>query len=317
MILRRVITSSNQVNAAREVNFAEDTHEERTKRMYLDSCCSHGMVIVNDRAMEFLSNVVQQWNHDEISLTEEGKVMTISHIARLGPFDNVFVCPNSRKNICGLLRLADMGYMFEYGPNGKWLRDAATLVTVLPLLVDGDSGLPYLRITDFVMLTDRNSTGMRAIHMLDGVAIRPHQVPPQGIVYPQLRLHDHGFAEAVALHPIQGPNRTVPGTDDYMSDSFITHQPVLPEIRAMPQIIEDQRQAANAHNAGRWGPMTLFNAGVEQSSDDNYDTCTRGMNQLNEEGVQTYRTNAEMDAHEEAEQFEAGWQHDQDEDDQA
>jgi hypothetical protein len=179
MITRRYIISSKLVNAKQEVNFIEDSEERYTDRMYFDSCCSHGMVVVRPQVARHMTNLqLRTWGDvDEIQLSEGGKTMVVTHTGDLGAFTNVFVCAHIRKNLCGLLRINDMGYGYVSEPSADgpkvWIYDADSGIKVLDVDMDPVIGLPYCRITDFLKLTPRHLTGMQSMDMMEGTTVEP------------------------------------------------------------------------------------------------------------------------------------------------
>jgi hypothetical protein len=158
MIITRKYTN------APEVNMMEN--QEVSTRVYLDSCCSHGSVIVNEAMLAHMTNLtLTPYKNDEesaIQLSERGKTMTVSHVGDLGAFTGVMVAPNIRKNLCGILRLNLMGYNFtmnsakseDQGQPTSWITHGETDVKIFQCSMDPVVGLPWLELTDFLKLTD-------------------------------------------------------------------------------------------------------------------------------------------------------------------
>jgi hypothetical protein len=165
-----------------EVNLAvAPVHQDETK-MYIDSCCSHGTIVVNVHMLKYMTNVIPlTFVSDEdssIQLSEAGKTMVVSSKGTLGAFKEVIVCPNLRKNLCGMMRLALNGYGFTMDAGGgdsnssprSWIFDDKTKVRVLKCKMDGGGGMPYVMLADFLKLTPQSCP--QSIDMLEDTVMQ-------------------------------------------------------------------------------------------------------------------------------------------------
>jgi hypothetical protein len=125
--------------------------------------------------MKMLTDLIgSPWGENqEIQLSQGGKTMPVTHSGTLGTFQNVLVCPNIRKNLCGLQRLTQNGYGFSYFPHESiqggsrcWITETSTGIKVMGCELDQNVGLPYLRLTDFMKLTANNEA--QSVDMLEG-----------------------------------------------------------------------------------------------------------------------------------------------------
>jgi len=166
-----------------EVNLAVAHGDQDQTRMYIDSCCSHGTIVVNVHMLKYMTDVIPlQFVNDEdsaIQLSEAGKTMVVASKGKLGAFKEVFVCPNLRKNLCGMMRLALNGYGFTMDAGSgdphssprSWIFDDKTKVRVLKCQMDGVVGLPYVQLADFLKLTPQNCS--QSIDMLEDTVMQP------------------------------------------------------------------------------------------------------------------------------------------------
>jgi len=97
--------------------FAKEVHgvsHEPDQKIFLDSCASRELVIVNNTAVQFMTNSVEQ-KVIKVGLTGKGLKMDVERIGHLGALQDVYLCPNSTKNICSVSRLNAIGYVFTMG----------------------------------------------------------------------------------------------------------------------------------------------------------------------------------------------------------
>ena len=94
----------------------------------------------------------------QIQLSETGKVMAVHKVIDIKAFTEVYVCPNTRKNICATSRLTAMGYTVICGPaNQHWIMkngwrsdDSPYLEEVL--CCETLQGMPFVYLEDWLKL---------------------------------------------------------------------------------------------------------------------------------------------------------------------
>ena len=100
---------------------------------YIDSCASLEVFIVKSE------QVLDEFIPDEqtINLTDQSTAMTVTGTGSKNDWNDIRVCPNSRKNICALNLLVQRGYKFAGGQHGMDILDNTGQIVISAKWVNG------------------------------------------------------------------------------------------------------------------------------------------------------------------------------------
>jgi uncharacterized membrane protein YgcG len=144
----------NMINSVGEINLA---FEAEGDVIFLDSCCSSGMIIImQTESMMKYARYRRQILNQRIQLSEAGKSMEISNDCTIGPFHNCYICPLANRNICGTSRLVDHGYGMTTDGSGTHVFDDATKTHVVKC--GTLNGMPFMKMSEFVRLRHKTAS---------------------------------------------------------------------------------------------------------------------------------------------------------------